>query len=165
MWGSVKLLLAVLFAGCLALVYISSNADASIGYPDAYPGAVGGEGFSVLNESAIEVVVTGSGQHFNVYIVTEESHQLQMENQSFGYIQELSRTNVTSADITGVLPVGNYWVLVQNLERGDIEIQGPTITPRSESNQAPWDLIIAVAATAVITCLATFAILRYKQKG
>ena len=90
----------MLLVSLLAISFLSTNASALVGYVDVLPGAIGGRSLTLNQESDFEIEVTGSGHnHFNVYIVTEHNHQRQMNNLSFGYIYELSRTNVTSVQI------------------------------------------------------------------
>jgi hypothetical protein len=114
----------------------------------------------------IEVNVTGSGNHFNVFIVTNYNHERQTNNQSFGYIQDCSVLNVTSADIKGTLKAGDYYILVENLEQGDLSINDIHVTPLGGA-PFPWEMILVVLFTATITAIATFFVSRkvHVRKG
>ncbi len=148
---------SLLMTMILTLVFLPFSAEAALSYPDLHAGPTVGETTGIVPGGTYEVIVSGSGQHFNVYIAPGESFNKNANNGSFAFFQEWSQFNVTYADINFTVPAGNYAVLVQNLEQGTVTIQEPSLKPTTNPGLTiPWEIVGTIIVTAALTAALTY---------
>lgn len=110
----------------------------------------------IAENGTYELFVNGTGQFFDLYVVTEENALKAMNNESFAYIGEWSVLNITQADINMTLSAGDLYVLIDSHGEGPITIDGPIHKVATDSNgfELPMELIVIVSvAVVLIACV------------
>jgi hypothetical protein len=149
----------------LGLTLIPSNAKGKdISAPFGGP-VLGESNITVLSGGHIEIVISGN-VNFDVYFMTDTNFHKAENNESFGYIQDLSAMNVTSVDLQADVPAGTY--AIYGVTHGPGMLSGPgdfvlVTYPSngSSSNSIPWDVIAIIGVTTLVSVLATYAVMRY----
>jgi hypothetical protein len=150
----------------LGMTLIPSNASAGTTWSRDVPGPVGGVSNITMTSNGHVRVQSSGTAHYSAYFITTFNFNKAENNTTFAYVQELSAMNVTSVDLQPDLPAGSYGVYYVLLEAGNISDNGypggVIITyPSSGGNPIPWDSLAIIGATALVSVLATYAIMRY----
>jgi len=164
MRGSWIVAVLILFLISLATTSQSVQGYGYLRAEKAGPG--GGASFVLENDGHVRMNFSGDCR-FDVYFMTQENYEKMQDNLTFAYIQELSRFNVTYLDIESDLPAGEYTYRIVFLEAGMVKFEGPPeglyITYPSSTMIIPWEMIAAIAITAVITASVTYAFINWRK--
>lgn len=162
MW-SWRRVLAILLVTCLiALLILPQGVKATVILKAEGAGWVGGAVFNLTREGRLSLDVNGTAP-FDLYVVTYENLKKLVNGSQFGYIDSLSKMNVTTAGIDGALPAGSYAYWLYAYSPGNFTFITTSITyPSSETN--PWAWIAVIGAVVISTALLTFIISRHKYR-
>ena len=122
-------------------------------------GYAGGFSFDMTQDGVFNYTIVGNDT-FNVYIVTGDNYDRFSHNESFGYIEDVSVVNVTHAIVNGNLPAGNYSLMIWCHGQNSVTILGTGEAYPSTSLSIPWNIMGIVLATALITVLLTYSIMK-----
>lgn len=152
--------------GVISLAVILALTHGALGttnFQRSEPGALGGASFSFEHGGRIALNVTGT-ESFDLYVMTVENFERYTNNSSFGYIDRLSAINVTSADIDGELPAGQYVYWLYAYGAGNFTVWKEEITPSSDAMDIPWSMILPISIVAIVTAGVTFFITRSRYR-
>jgi hypothetical protein len=164
MWGKRESIAFLVMIVLLAIMTLPSNVEGTMTAWPSVPGKVGGISNIIVKQSgSISCTINGSA-HFDVYVMTNDNYNKSEQNIPFAYVQELSRFNVTYAEIKGDVPAGVYAIQIVTLEAGSVTFNGPIVTyPSSVSSIAiPWDTAAIIASTALVSILATYTVMKHR---
>ena len=168
MRGREKTIAIIIIMAFIMLTTVPTGAVASSSWSRLGPGPVGGQGNITLTRDGIVSYSMNGTVPFSVYFMTGENLDKAYNNQTFAYIQELSVINITSATVQGNLPAGTYGYLVVASNTGIVgnSSDGIVISYPSNNNNVsiPWDTIAIIALTAAVSVLATYAIMRSRNR-
>lgn len=167
MWGRKESFIILAGFMILSLTLIPSNVKGNdVSAP--YGGPILQESnITVQSGGHVEIIVSGNVS-FDMYFMTDDNFQRAVNNQSFAYIQDLSVMNVTSVDIQKDVPAGTYAIyglthgpgMLSSGLGGFVRVTYPS---NDSSNTIPLDTIAIVVATALMSVLATYAVMRHSK--
>jgi hypothetical protein len=166
MWGRREAIIILGIVMLLGSTLALSDVRADTFHRDS-PGPVGGTSDIILTSEAHVRVVSSGTTNYSVYFMTDDNFQNMINNLSYAYIQELSATNVTSVDLQADLPAGSYGIWYVLSAAGTISDNGVhngmIITyPSNGGYSIPWDTVAIVALTALVSVLATYAVMKHR---
>jgi len=156
--GKIGFLVVIVIIFSIGLIVLSTapmRADPSVTFP-LKPGPT--------NVAIFKMDYSPSGQFsfriscfngtYDVYVVTEANLHRFMVNESYGYIQDFSRENITgNATLGGVLATGSYGIIVNPHQASTIALYNDVaMSPISTSTGSlplwEWIVVIVVSAGA-----------------
>lgn len=156
--------MAILGAISLAIILVLPHgALGKTTFQRSDPGSLGGAAFSFDDGGHISLNVTGTDS-FDLYVMTVENFERYSNNSSFGYIDRFSAINVTSADIDGELPAGQYVYWLYAHGAGIFTIWKQEITPSSDTMEIPWSILLSISMAVIATAGLTFFITRSRYR-
>lgn len=122
----------------------------------------GGPSFNLTRSAELHYEVSGST--FDVYVGATEQLSNYGNDSSFGYDEEISIINSSSAKVDGILEQDSYGIIVDNHGNGTVEFYYE-VKYASTSVHIDWYAPIMLVLTASMVCIILLIAYRHVTSG
>jgi hypothetical protein len=160
--------IAVCILLSLLIIAGGRGASADMGISGPHMGLACGAMNITITESST-FAYRANGTHFSFYVVTVENSERAWKNESFAYIAELSKENVTYASVEHPIDPGVYGFLIFLDEAPGYVTYSYWVnqTETAQDGRAvvefPWDVVVSVVLTAVAASAVTYAVMSRRR--